>query len=222
MGFWRKVGAIVWKDVLAELRTREMFNSMFVFAALVILTFNFAFELRGGREWLAPGVLWAAFAFAGTLGLNRSFALEREGGGLEGLLLSPTDRSAIYFGKFAGNVVFMSMVEAIILPISIILFNLAWPGLWLLLVIFLGTVGLAGAGTLLAAIAIHTRAREVMLPILLFPVSVPLLIAAVRATRAIMEGLGPAEWFGWVQLLAAFDAILLTIAYMTFDYVMEE
>ncbi len=222
MGFWRKVGAIAWKDILAEWRTREMFNSMFVFAALVILIFNFAFELRGARAWLAPGVLWAAFAFAGTLGLNRSFALEREGGGLEGLLLSPTDRSAIYFGKFVGNVVFMSVVEAIILPLSIILFNLAWPTLWLLLVIFLGTVGLAGAGTLLAAIAVHTRAREVMLPILLFPVSVPLLIAAVRATRAILEGQGPAEWAGWAQLLAAFDAILLTISYMTFDYVMEE
>lgn len=223
MVFLRQVWAMVWKDVLAELRTREIFSSMFVFSLLVILIFNFAFELSSARaEEIAPGVLWAAFAFAGTLGLSRSFSMEKDKGCLEGLLLSPAERSAIYFGKFLCNLIFMSFVEAIILPVSIVLFNLALPVLWLLPVIFLGTVGFTGVGTLLSAIAVNTRAREVMLPILLFPAVLPVLIAAVRATGAILEGLGPSEWLGWTQFLAAFDAVFLAISYMTFEYVIEE
>jgi len=183
MSFLQKVLAIVQKDVAVELRTKEMLSSMFVFALLVIVIFNFAFELRiENVRQVAPGVLWVTFTFAGMLGLNRSFVLEKDKGCLEGLLLCPVDRSAIYFGKMLGNVIFMTMVEAIILPIFSVLFNVSLFHPVLLLIVVLGTLGFAGVGTLFSAMAVHTRAREVMLPVLLFPVVVPAMIAAVKAT----------------------------------------
>jgi heme exporter protein B len=223
IGFLRKIVAIVHKDVIAELRTKEMFSSMFVFALLVIIIFNFAFELRVANvKQIAPGVLWVTFTFAGMLGLNRSFILEKDKGCLEGLLLAPVDRSAIYFGKMLGNLIFMSVVEAIVLPIFWVLFN---PPLFsppLIPVIVLGTLGFAGVGTLFSAIAVHTRAREVMLPILLFPIVMPLMIAAVKITGGLLDGQPLAEMRNWLNLLIGFDIIFLTVSYMTFDYVVEE
>jgi heme exporter protein B len=223
MRFLQKVLAIVQKDVAVELRTKEMLSSMFVFALLVIVIFNFAFELRveNVRE-VAPGVLWVTFAFAGMLGLNRSFVLEKDRGCLEGLLLCPVDRSAIYFGKMLGNVIFMSVVEAIILPIFSVLFNLSLFEPALILIVVLGTLGFAGVGTLFSAMAVHTRAREVMLPVLLFPVVVPAMIAAVKATGGILDGRLFSEIAHWIRLLAVFDVIFLAISFMTFDYVVEE
>jgi heme exporter protein B len=223
VGFLRKTLAIVHKDITAELRTKEMFSSMFVFALLVIVIFNFAFELRVDNiKQVAPGVLWVAFTFAGMLGLNRSFVLEKDKGCLEGLLLAPVDRSAIYFGKMLGNLIFMSVVEAIVLPIFWVLFNPPLFSPALILVIVLGTLGFAGVGTLFSAIAVHTRAREVMLPILLFPIVVPLMIAAVKATGGLLDGQPLSEMHNWLNLLVGFDVIFLTVSYMTFDYVVEE
>jgi heme exporter protein B len=223
IGFLRKIVAIVHKDIIAELRTKEMFSSMFVFALLVIIIFNFAFELRVANvKQIAPGVLWVTFTFAGMLGLNRSFILEKDKGCLEGLLLAPVDRSAIYFGKMLGNLIFMSVVEAIVLPIFWVLFN---PPLFsppLIPVIVLGTLGFAGVGTLFSAIAVHTRAREVMLPILLFPIVMPLMIAAVKITGGLLDGQPLAEMRNWLNLLIGFDIIFVTVSYMTFDYVVEE
>jgi heme exporter protein B len=223
IGFLRKVLAIVHKDIIAELRTKEMFSSMFVFALLVIVIFNFAFELRVANvKQVAPGVLWVTFTFAGMLGLNRSFILEKDKGCLEGLLLAPVDRSAIYFGKMLGNLIFMSVVEAIVLPIFWVLFNPPLFSPALILVIVLGTLGFAGVGTLFSAIAVHTRAREVMLPILLFPIVVPLMIAAVKITGGLLDGQPLSEMGNWLNLLVGFDVIFLTVSYMTFDYVVEE
>jgi heme exporter protein B len=223
IGFLRKILAIVHKDLIAELRTKEIFSSMFVFALLVIVIFNFAFELRVANvKQIAPGVLWVAFTFAGMLGLNRSFILEKDRGCLEGLLLAPVDRSAIYFGKMLGNLIFMSLVEAIVLPIFWALFNPPLFSPALILVIVLGTVGFAGVGTLFSAIAVHTRAREVMLPVLLFPIVVPLMIAAVKITGGLLDGQPLSEMRNWLNLLAGFDVIFLTVSYMTFDYVVEE
>ncbi|MBM4464657.1 MAG: cytochrome C biogenesis protein [Chloroflexi bacterium] len=223
MSFLQKVLAIVQKDVAVELRTKEMLSSMFVFALLVIVIFNFAFELRiENVRQVAPGVLWVTFTFAGMLGLNRSFVLEKDKGCLEGLLLCPVDRSAIYFGKMLGNVIFMTMVEAIILPIFSVLFNVSLFHPVLLLIVVLGTLGFAGVGTLFSAMAVHTRAREVMLPVLLFPVVVPAMIAAVKATGGILDGQLFSEIAHWVRLLVAFDVIFLAISFMTFDYVVEE
>jgi heme exporter protein B len=215
--------AIVHKDIIAELRTKEMFSSMFVFALLVIVIFNFAFELRVANvKQVAPGVLWVTFTFAGMLGLNRSFILEKDKGCLEGLLLAPVDRSAIYFGKMLGNLIFMSVVEAIVLPIFWVLFNPPLFSPALILILFLGTLGFAGVGTLFSAIAVHTRAREVMLPILLFPIVVPLMIAAVKITGGLLDGQPLSEMRNWLNLLVGFDIIFLTVSYMTFDYVVEE
>lgn len=223
IGFLRKILAIVRKDIIAELRTKEMFSSMFVFALLVIFIFNFAFELRVTNvKQVAPGVLWVTFTFAGMLGLNRSFILEKDKGCLEGLLLAPVDRSAIYFGKMLGNLIFMSVVEAIVLPIFWVLFNPPLFSPALILVIVLGTVGFAGVGTLFSAIAVHTRAREVMLPILLFPIVVPLMIAAVKITGGLLDGQPLSEMRNWLNLLVGFDIIFLAVSYMTFDYVVEE
>ena len=219
----RKILAIVHKDIIAELRTKEMFSSMFVFALLVIVIFNFAFELRVANvKQVAPGVLWVTFTFAGMLGLNRYFILEKDKGCLEGLLLAPVDRSAIYFGKMLGNLIFMSVVEAIVLPIFWVLFNPPLFNPALILIIVLGTLGFAGVGTLFSAIAVHTRAREVMLPILLFPIVVPLMIAAVKITGGLLDGQPLSEMRNWLNLLVGFDVIFLTVSYMTFDYVVEE
>lgn len=224
MSYLRKVLAIVIKDVSAELRTREMVSSMLVFSLLVILIFNFAFDLRADNQrTLAPGVLWVAIAFGGMLGLSRSFIVEMDRGSIEGLLLAPMDRSAIYLGKMLGNVLFMAGVEIIILPVFVVLFNLSAGDLLPLAgIMVLGTIGFAGVGTLFSAMAVHTRAREVLLPVLLFPVVIPVMLSAVRLTAAVLDGLPLAEVQNWLSLLIAFDAIFLALSVILFDYVMEE
>jgi heme exporter protein B len=217
-----KVWTIVHKDLVMQSRSREMLNSMFIFALIVILIFNFSFELRvGSVNEVAPGVLWVAFVFAGMLGLGRSFILESDQGCLEGLLLCPVDRSIIYFGKMLGNLFFISMTEAVILPLYFALFNLPFS-LLLLPIILLGTVGFSSVGTLFSAMTVHIRAREVMLPILLFPIVMPALIAAVKLTGGVLDGQPWSEMRHWLQLLIGFDVIFLSVSYMAFDYVVEE
>jgi heme exporter protein B len=223
-GYWRKIWAIVSKDITTEIRTKEMISAMFVFSLLVILIFNFAFDLRTtNMQALAPGVLWVAIAFAGMLGLSRSFILERDRGVLDGLLLTPVDRSAIYFGKMVGNVLFISLVEIVILPFFMVMFN---QPLTILLplagVVVLGTIGFAGVGTLFSAMAVHTRAREVLLPIMLFPVVVPVLLAAVRLTGAILDQTAWADVNHWLALLIAFDIIFIAASFLLFEFVVEE
>lgn len=225
MGYLRKILAIVWKDIVAELRTKEMFSAMFVFSIIVIVVFNFAFDLRVSGErvrQVAPGALWVAFAFSGVLGLNRAFVTERDRGCLEGLLLSPVDHTVIYFGKMISTVLFMLVVEAFILPVFTAFFGVNLFDLRLILVILLGTIGFAGVGTILSAMTAQTRAREVLLPILLLPVAAPVLIAAVKATAGVLDGLATGEIVRWLQLLLAFDIIYPAAAFMTFDYVVKE
>ncbi len=211
--------AIVWKDVLAELRTKEMFSSMLVFALLLIVIFNFSFDLRvENLVQVAPGVLWVTFAFASTLELNRALSLEMENGCLDGLLLAPMERSVIYFGKMLGNLIFLSTIEALMLPIFSVVFDLNLIQPWLLVTVFLGTVGIAAVGTLLSAMAVNTRAREVMLPVLLFPIILPVVIAAVKVTAGILDGIPLGDLAHWLRFLIAFDIIFLVVSYMTFDY----
>ncbi len=225
MSYLRKIAAIVWKDIVAEISTKEMFSTMFVFAVLVIVAFNFAFDLRVSGErvrQVAPGALWVAFAFAGMLGLNRTFALEQDRGCLEGLLLAPVDHTAIYFGKMISTLLFMLVVEVCALPVFTAFFGVNLLDLRLVLVVLLGTLGFAGVGTLLAAITAQTRAREVLLPILLLPVAAPVLLAAVKATAGILDGLALGQMAVWLRLLLAFDLIFPAAAFMTFDYVVRE
>lgn len=222
-GYLGKVATVVWKDIVAELRTKEVFSSMLVFALLVIVICSFAFQLRSVEmRDLAPGVLWVAFTFAGVLGLNRSFLLESDRGCLEGLMLAPLDRSGIYLAKMLGNMVFMSVVEMITLPVFWALSNLILFPFSLVAVIALGTLGFVAIGTLFAAMTVNTRAREVMLPMLLFPIAVPVLVAAVKSTGTVLAGEPLSAAGGWLQLLVACDVIFLVLAFLTFEYVVEE
>ncbi len=221
--FLRAMNAIVWKDLAAELRSRELLSSMLVFALLVILIFNFALELDAeARANVTAGVLWVTFAFAGTLGLNRSLAVEKDRGCLDGLLLAPVDRTAIYFGKATANLVFMLLVAAIVLPLYSILYNinLFIPGL--LLVVLLGSTGYVAVGTLLASMAVQARTRDILLPILLFPVVIPLLVAAVKASAGFLQAIPMDEITPWLNLLVVYDVIFTAAAFMVFEYVVEE
>jgi heme exporter protein B len=219
----RATAAVVWKDLAAELRSRELISAMLVFAMLVILIFNFALELDArSRASVTSGVLWVTFAFAGTLGLNRSMAIEKDRGCLDGLLLAPVDRSAIYFGKAIGNLVFMLLIEVIVLPLYSVLYNtnLFNPGL--LLVILLGSIGYTAVGTLLATMAVQTRTRDVLLPILLFPLVLPVLISAVKASNGFLGGVPLEEILPALNLLIVYDVIFIAVAFMVFDYIVEE
>ncbi len=223
MTFFRQVAAIVSKDLTRELRTKENLSAMLVFSLLVLIIFNFAFELKGvDLATLGPGVLWVAFSFSGILGLGRSFAAERDQGSLDGILLAPGDRGAIVIGKAIANFIFISMMEAVTLPLFIILFNVSLTWLPLVGYIVLGTIGFAVVGTLLSAIAAATRLREVMLPVLLFPVIVPLLVAAVKITGGALEARPFDEYAGWFNLLVAYDVIFFVVALLSFEYVVEE
>ena len=221
--FMKAVSAVVWKDLQAELRSHELFSAMLVFSLLIILIFNFALELDiKTRQTVTAGVLWSTFAFAGTLGLNRSMAIEKDRGCLDGLLLAPVDRSAIYFGKVISNLAFMLIVEAIVLPVYSILYNinLFEPGL--LMVILLGSIGYVAVGTLLAAMSVQTRTRDILLPILLFPVAIPVLLAAVKASGGLLAGVPFEEVQFPISLLIAYDVIFIAVAFMTFENIVEE
>ncbi len=221
--FLKAVSAVVWKDLQAEFRSRELFSAMLVFSLLVIVIFNFALELDiKTRQSVTAGVLWATFAFAGTLGLNRSMAIEKDRGCLDGLLLAPVDRSAIYFGKVISNLAFMLIVEIIVLPIYSVLYNinLFQPGL--ILVILLGSIGYAGVGTLLAAMSVQTRTRDILLPILLFPIVIPVLLSAVKASSGFLDGSAFSDILLPLDILIAYDIILIAVAFMTFENIVEE
>ncbi|MGI6209182.1 MAG: heme exporter protein CcmB [Anaerolineae bacterium] len=223
MGYLRKVWAIVSKDLSAELHTREMVSAMLVFAILALLVFSFALDLQGRTAQVAaPGVLWATVAFAGTLGLSRSLAREQHSGCMDGLLMAPVDRSAIFFGKALGNLIFIGIVELALLPLCTVLFGASLLRPAVLLVVALGTIGYAGAGTLLAAVAVNTRAREVLLPVLLLPLVVPALIAAVKATAWLVDGGSLVEVTGWVNLLVVYDLVMLAVSMLTFEYAVSE
>ena len=223
MKFWRKVITIAWKDVLSEMRTKEAISSVLVFALLVIVIFSFAFSAsQETMNLVAPGILWVTFAFAGILSLNRSFVLEKEEGCLEGLMVCPISREAIYMGKVLGSLLFMLIVEAIALPIFALLFNLDIISLQLITIIFLTTVGFAAVGTLFSALAVNTKAREMVLPILFLPIVAPIIISAVNATGlALSDGLW-GSLASWIQIIVAFDVIFLVASYLIFAFVIEE
>lgn len=221
--FLKALGAIVRKDLRVEWRSRELISSMLVFSLLVIFIFNFAMELETNlRASLSSGVLWVTLVFAGTLGLNRSMAAEKDRGCLDGLLLAPVDRSAIYLGKALANWIFMLLVAAIVLPIFSVLYstNLFHPGI--LLVTVLGSLGYVAVGTLLSAMTAQTRTRDMLLPILLFPLVVPILISAVKATSGYLQQIPMSEISPWLNLLIVCDVIFTAIAFMVFDSIIEE
>lgn len=219
----RKALVIAWKDILSESRTRDILSSVAVFALLTIIIFNFAFEPDSDTARLvAPGILWATFTFAGVVALGRSFVLEREKGCLEGLMLCPVDRDVIYLGKMLGSFAFMLAVEAVVIPIFLVLFDLPLFMPRLALITLLATVGFVSVGTLFSALAVNTRARDVLLPILFFPIVSPIIIAAVKASGVILEGQPWGELSSWLQILVAFDVVFVVVSALVFEYVVEE
>lgn len=211
------------KDLLVEWRNRQLLSAMMIFALLVVLIFNFALELDAKtRQNVTAGVLWTTFVFAGTLGLSRSMAIEKENESLDGLLLAPMERSGIFFGKILANLVLMSIVELITLPLYGLLYNVNVLNGGLLLVIALGSIGYTAVGTLLASMAVQTRTRDLLLPVLLFPVLIPLLVAALRASTGFLDGLEMQFIWPSLNLIIAYNVIMLALGYMFFDYVIEE
>jgi heme exporter protein B len=190
---------------------------------MVLVIFNFTLDLTSEEALkMGAGFLWISFAFGGVLALNRSFALERDENCVQGLQLAPVDPGGIYLGKCLANVVFMLFTELVLLPLFAIFFNVDITGRlpYLLLVLFLGTLGFSSVGTLFSAVAAHTRMREVILPILLLPITIPVLIAAVETTAyALGADTNPSFWF---RLLVVYDVIFVTVSFVTFGYVLQE
>jgi heme exporter protein B len=223
--FLWQAGAIFWKDVLTEFRTKDALTSMLLFGVLVILMFHFAFEpdsLETARY--GPGLLWITFIFAGILGMNRAFAGERENDSIQALKLAPVDWGAIYFGKMLANLLFMLIAEAVILACFTIFFNFDLRPRFgrMCGITLLGTLGFASVGTILAAISMNTRMSDVMLPILLLPIVLPVVIGAVESTAAIFTD-PPGEALGfWVKFLVVFNIIFVTLPLLLFEYVLEE
>jgi len=222
MKFWRKVIAITWKDVLSEMRTREIVFSVLVFTFLVIVTFNFAFGNNPKTiELVAAGMLWVTFAFAGILSLNRTFVVEKEESCLEGLMVCPVSREVIYVGKMLGSLLFMLIIEAIALPIFAFLFNLNLS-LQLIAITLLTTIGFVAVGTIFSALAVNTRAREMILPILFLPIVAPIIIGAVEASKLALSGESWGAMATWLQIIGAFDVIFLGVSFLVFTFVIEE
>jgi heme exporter protein B len=222
-GFWPTVAALMWKDILLELRTKDIVISILAFALLSLVIFNFALGPSPQiTPVVAPGVLWVAFTFAGVLGLTRTFVLEKDHGNLVGLLLTPTNREAIYVGKMLGGLFFMLLAEIIILPVFAVLFNISPFLPELFLVILLATIGFASMGTLFSAIAVNTRSREIMLPMLFLPVVVPVIIGAVMASGTALEGGSWSDMVKPIQLIAVFDVLALVFSAFAFEHVLQE
>ncbi len=204
-------------------RGRRHSGVFFLVALLVLVIFNFAFGTgTGTAELVAPGILWVSLTFGGVLGFNRVFIMEKENSCFEGLMLCPIDRSVVYWGKLAGSFSFNLAVALIITPIFLILFNFPLFLPRLALIIVLATLGFAAVGTLFSAVAINTRARDMMLPILFLPVVIPVVVAAVKATTAVLAG---QPWSGmliWLQIMIAFDIIYLVVSTLVFEFVAEE
>ena len=218
------VVALAWKDILLEIRTRDIVISVLVFAFLVMVVFNFALNVTPGVvSELAPGILWVAFAFAGVLAMNRAFVLEKDTGSLDGLLLTPVSRDAIYFGKMLSVFLFMVLVEIVLLPVFAVLFNFSAFSWGLILAILLATLGFATVGTLFSAIAVHTRSREIMLPVLFLPVILPVVIGAVEASAGSIDSTSSTASVGrWLGLIAVFDLVYLVVCPWVFGLVVEE
>jgi len=223
-GDWRRVRAIVWKDLTTERRSKAGFNAVAFLGVLILLLFGFA--LGPDAEALrnaAAGALWLAILFAGVLAFNRSYQLELDGAALEPLLLYPAPRWTIFAGKFLANLLFVLLLEVIVVPVAIILFQVTSIAGWLPAggVMLLGSIGFVALGTFYASMASRSRAREVLLPLLLFPMLIPVLLASSEATSSLLAGNPMRDAGAWVKLLTAFDVIFLVASFLAFDHVIE-
>ncbi len=222
-GYLGQIRILLVKELTVEFRSRETAIPMAVFAAAALIAFQFSFDLRGGTlNLVAPGVLWVAIIFASLLALGRSFSREVERGSLDGLLASPIDPGALYLAKVAANVILLLVLEAVIIPLAAIFFNLQLFQPVLLLTLLLGNIGIASVGTILSAISARSRAREALLPIMLLPLLVPVIIGAVRATALSIDN-GPWDDIQpWLAILAAYDLVFLFVSSLLFYVTVEK
>lgn len=221
--------SIIWtlfrKDLRIEWRQRETLAAVCVFGVLVVFLFDFAFQPAGEESLrLIPGVLWIAFAFAGILGFNRAFAAERENSCLEGLRLAPIDPGLIYLAKVLANLVFLAVAEAVIVFTVSLWYNFSFlPSLgWFACIVFFGTAGYVAVGIVFGGVASNTRMREVMLPLLQFPVIIPIFIGAIEATGSALRREPQSAFLSWLKLLVAFSVIFIVLSFLLFEYVLEE
>jgi heme exporter protein B len=215
---------ILRKDLVLELRRRESLITMFFFGTLLLFVFHFSFDLVPDRvSEMAPGLLWLAFLFTGTLGLGQLFGAERENQCLDALLLSPLDRGALFIAKVCFNFILMLLVEIVVIPLFWILFNLQTWNLLprIFLVSLLGTVGFCVLGTLMSAITLRARARELLLPLVLFPLMIPVILATIQCLGAVLRDGEIGDALPWLRLLIGFDVIFLTLGVLVFDWVIE-
>lgn len=226
MSYLRAVLLVAGKDLRVELRSREQAVTLLFFALLVLVVFNFAFDFTViDFATLGPGVLWVAFMFSGVLAIGRSFQIEREQGRIEGIRLAPIDRSAFYLGKVAATVLFMTAVQSVLVPVAVVMFNFRFSGRIALaiLALVLNTIGFAAVGTLFAAMLLRSRSRDVLLPIVLYPITVPVIIAGVRGTAALLQPEPDLAAAGaWAAMLVSFDVVFITLALWTFEAVMSD
>ncbi len=216
--------ALVWKDVLIDLRRKENLLSMLLFAVLTLLVFQFAMGEHPKMFLTAlPGVVWIVFLLSGVLGLGKSFMQEIETGCMGGLLMAPVDRSVLYLGKMLANTFFLFISQMFFIPLCLLLFDVSVSD-WgqMLLVLLAGTVGFSSLGTLLTAMTATVRGKEMLLPILLFPLMVPSLLCVVRLTDNLFFGSHPEEVWSWWKLLLGFDIVLTTLSILGFEFVVEE
>lgn len=225
MNSTKQIFYIIFKDVLMELRSKDIIISMIVFSLIVVAIFNFIFD--PGSDLIkatAPGILWVAIIFAANLGLSRSFAREHENAKMQGLMLCPVDRSNIFIAKVFGNVLFITIVVLFSLPIIMVFFDLTLGKIIfsLLLILFLGIFGFASVGTIFSTISANTKSREVMLPILLFPVSIPVILSATKSTTYLLNNQNFDQTWTWIKILIAFDIIFFIVSFLLYEYVLEE
>ena len=216
---------LLWKDLVLEWRGREILTAMVVFSMLVAVVFNFAFSPSpADAARLLPGMLWVTLAFASTLGLSRSLVLEQDHGAIEALRLFPFDPSLIYVGKLLANLLYLLVVEALVLPAlaaiaGIPLLGSAVP---LVLILVLGSIGLVAVGTIFSAMSVNTHIREVLLPVLMFPLATPVLISGVRAMLGVLAGESLSAVLPGLRILVVFDVVFLVVGYVIFEFVLEE
>jgi heme exporter protein B len=222
---FRTAFAIAGKDLRVELRSRTALVSALAFAALVLVIFNFARDAASlSRDAMAPSVLWVTFTFSAVIALNRSFALERENAALDGLLLAPVSRTAVFLGKYLANLAFVFTVEAVTLPLFVLFFGADLSGVLpgILLTAVLATAGFVAVGTMFSAIAVRTRFAELMLPLLVLPFMIPPIIGAVQVTARLLAGRPMGEILGWLKILALYDLVFVTMCLLLFPALMDE
>lgn len=225
MNLFRTALLLAKKDLLSELKTKQILVTQIIFAGLVIVVFSFAFDpANNTTKAVIPGIIWVIIVFAGILGLNRSFISEQRNDTIQGLLVAPMEAASIFLGKFIANFTMILIVELVSIPFLFLLFDFKMLGSVgdFILVIFVGSFGFISIGTFLAALAANSRSSEMLLPLLLFPITSPILIGVTQATRIILTDMSKlSSALSWTQMVTAYDIIFFVVSFLLIDYVLE-